>query len=113
MGLVTMSEKEFTRLRVIEELVCGNITPRHAAQVLQLTTRQIRGLRRRFLASGPAGLASRRRGKPSNRTTPAHIKDQVLEILRAHYSDFGPTLASQSCERSTDCHLTRARSGSG
>jgi hypothetical protein len=95
MGLITMNEKELTRLRVIEDLNAGNITPCHAAGVLQITTRRVRGLRRRFLKSGPAGLASGHRGKPSNRATPVHIKRLVMEILRADYSDFGPTFASE------------------
>jgi homeodomain-containing protein len=95
MGLITMTEIELKRLKVIQDLISRNITPRHAARLLHITMRQVRGLRRRFVHFGPAGLASRRRGKPSNRTTPAHIRNQVLEILRTRYADFGPTFACQ------------------
>ncbi len=95
MGLVTMSSEELSRLQVIQNLVLRNITPRHAAQLLELSARQVRTLRRRFMDQGPAGLVSGHRGKPSNRLTPANVKQEVLRILRAYYADFGPTFASQ------------------
>jgi hypothetical protein len=95
MGLILMSDKELSRVKVIQDLVARNITPAHAASLLQLTTRQVSTLRARFLESGPAGLTSRQRGKPSNRATPAFFKDQVMELIRAHYHDFGPTFATE------------------
>ena len=95
MGLITMNEKELMRLRVIEDLTAGSITPGHAAGILQISTRRLRVLRERFLKAGPAGLASGHRGKPSNRATPIQIKRLVMEILRAEYPDFGPTFATE------------------
>jgi hypothetical protein len=95
MGLVTMSNNELARLKVIHDLIARNITPAHAAILLKITTRQVRTLRRRFLEHGPTGLTSRHRGKPSNRATPAFFKDQVMELIRAHYHDFGPTFAAE------------------
>jgi len=95
MGLITMSDQELSRLKVIQDLLSHQITPRHAAQLLHLSPRQVRTLRRRFMQDGPAGLVSGHRAKPSNRTTPEHIKQEVLRLLRTHYSDFGPTFASQ------------------
>jgi hypothetical protein len=90
-----MSSKELSRLKVIQDLVARNITPKHATQLLDLSPRQVRSLRRRFVHHGPAGLVSGHRGKPSNRTTPSHVKQEVLRILRTYYADFGPTFASQ------------------
>ena len=92
---LTTGEKEVARLKVVEDLASRNITPAHAATLLKITTRQVRTLRRRFDELGPAGLVSRHRGKPSNRATPAFFKDQVMELIRAHYHDFGPTFASE------------------
>lgn len=95
MGLIMMSDKELARLKVIQDLVAKKITPGHAALVLKVTTRQIRTLRSRFLESGPAGVTSRHRGKPSNHITPASLKNLVMELIRTHYHDFGPTFASE------------------
>lgn len=90
-----MSADELTRLRVIQDLTARRLTPRHAAQLLGLTGRQIRRLRRRLLEFGPRGLASLHRGKPSNRKMPVDFKQKVVELLKTHYADFGPTFASQ------------------
>jgi hypothetical protein len=84
MGLIIMSDKELSRLKVIQNLTAREMKPRHAAQLLGLTTRQVRRLRKRFLEHGASGLASRQRGKPSNRTTPPHVRKKAMELLRTH-----------------------------
>jgi transposase len=95
MTLVTMTPEELSRLRIIENLLAGEMKPRHAAQLLHMSVRQVHRLKRRYRARGAAGLASARRGKRSNRSTPQHVKDMALRLLRTHYADFGPTFASQ------------------
>jgi transposase len=95
MTLVTMTPEELSRLRIIETLLAGAMKPTHAARLLQLSVRQVHRLKRRYRARGAAGLASVKRGKPSNRCIPQHIKDLALQFLRTHYADFGPTFASQ------------------
>jgi hypothetical protein len=90
-----MSDQELTRLRVIQDLNARRIKPAHAAQLLGLTARQIRRLRHRFHDQGAGGLATLQRGRPSNRRTPNHIRDEVLRLIRTHYADFGPTFAAQ------------------
>ena len=42
--------------------------------------------------SRQAGLASRHRGKPSNRVLSAATRRTVLALVRQHYVDFGPSL---------------------
>jgi hypothetical protein len=49
----------------------------------------------RFRRRGAAGLVSGKRGKQSNRRLPAIYTDPVLNLVREHYSDFGPTLARE------------------
>ena len=44
---------------------------------------------------------SQRRGKPSNKRLDAGTAQQVLELLKAKYSDFGLTLAH---EKLTEVH---------
>ncbi len=41
-----------------------------------------------------AGLASRRRGRPSNRRYPEQVREAALAAIRERYADFGPTLAA-------------------
>jgi len=58
MAFVTMNTKALTRLRVIQDLISDAITPKIAAKLLNITTRQLRTLRAGFAEYGPAGLAS-------------------------------------------------------
>lgn len=95
MILVTMSNKELARLRIIQDLTAKRIKPATAAQLLDVTTRQVRALRARFDRFGPAGLASQKRGKRSNRAYPEMFRRDVIDIVKANYPDFGPTFAAE------------------
>jgi hypothetical protein len=60
-----------------------------------LGRRRIYRLRQALSADGSAGLASRKRGQPSNRKHGATFRATVLSLVRDHYLDFGPTLAAE------------------
>ena len=94
-GVIRMSDRELTRLRVMIDLVDDRLTVDAAATLIGLGRRQIYRLRRAFSAEGPAGLASRKRGRPSNRKHGATFRATVLSLVRDHYIDFGPTLAAE------------------
>ena len=90
-----MSRKERDRLKVMDQLVKERINQQQAAQWLALSTRQVRRLLRRYQAQGDRGLVHRLRGRPSNRGIAAAVREQSIDLLRAKYHDFGPTLASE------------------
>jgi transposase len=98
---ITMSMRELDRLKTVQAVVDGHLKPGQAAQRLGITARQMRRLVRRFRDEGPAGLASRRRGRPSNHQLPPGLAEQALELIRDRYPDFGPTLAR---EKLAQCH---------
>lgn len=97
MNLV-MSAKERDRLVVIEAVNAKRLTQRQAAEQLGISERQVRRSLQRFRAQGDAGLLHRSRGQPSNRRVPPAVEQQAREALRAHYRDFGPTLAAQQLQ---------------
>ena len=86
---------EWERARIVEACVKGEIKPGVAALRLQVSTRHLRRLQVQFAKSGVSGLISQRRGKPSNNQLAPGLAQNVLQIVREHYSDFGPTLASE------------------
>jgi Helix-turn-helix domain len=92
-GIIQMSDREVTRLRVMIDLADDRLTVDAAAILMGLGRRQIYRLRRVFSADGPAALASRKRGRPSNRKHGESFRATVLSLVREHYIDFGPTLA--------------------
>jgi transposase len=100
-GLVTMSSKELDRVLLIERVIARKLSQRAAAEMLSLTERQFRRLQRAYEAQGPTGLASKRRGRPSNRRHADAFREHVVELVRTHYADFGPTLA---CEKLREFH---------
>lgn len=56
--LVTMSDKELSRINVIQSVVEKRMRRRDAAHQLALTERQTQRLMNRFRESGAAGLAN-------------------------------------------------------
>lgn len=72
--LVTMSDKELSRINVIQSVVEKRMRRRDAAHQLALTERQTQRLMNRFRESGAAGLANLRRGRPGNHRLPESLK---------------------------------------
>jgi hypothetical protein len=66
-----------------------------AGTLTGLGRRQVFRLRRAFQAGGPAALASRKRGRPSNRRHGESFRRTVVGLVRERYADFGPTLAAE------------------
>ena len=64
--LLTMSKKELTRLEVMQRLEDKRLIQKEAAQILGLSTRQVKRLWRAYRKDGAKGLVSKRRGKASN-----------------------------------------------
>ena len=99
-----MSYEELDRVRVIERVIERRLTQREAARMLGLTSRQVRRLRRAYERDGPEGLASKHRGRPSNRRLASELRREALATVRSRYEGFGPTLAH---EKLTELHGLR------
>jgi transposase len=54
---------------------------------MELTRRQCSRLIKRYRELGPAGLVSRRRGKPGNHQLNTTIRDQALQLIRSRGRD--------------------------
>lgn len=91
----TLSSKELERAAVLQRVLNKTITQKQAGRSLGITTRQLRRLLATYRSKGSAGLANKSRGKPSNRQLPQTTKDRAIELVKAKYPDFGPTLASE------------------
>lgn len=94
-ALVTMSRRELDRASVLAQLAEGRVSQMQAAELLGLGVRQVRRLSRAYAADGAAALASKRRGRRSNRALADDVREAALALVRADYADFGPTLAHE------------------
>jgi len=99
-----MSQKERDRIRVLEEIAAGRLKQWQAAEVLRLSTRQLRRIAKRYRADGDRGLVHGLRGRQSNRKIGGEVKKTALKHLRNEYRGFGPTLAAEKLlERQSIC----------
>jgi transposase len=90
-----MSQRELTRLEVIQRVRRKTLKQRQAAELLSISVRQVKRLCKTYQASGAAGLISKRRGQPSNNRLPEKTINKARQLLRTRYPDFGPTLATE------------------
>jgi transposase len=88
---VLLTLHEALRLDLIEAYVAREITLAEVAESMELTRRQCSRLIKRYRELGPAGLVSRRRGKPGNHQLNTIIKDQVLQLIRSRCRGMNPS----------------------
>lgn len=99
--------QEWERAKIIEACAKGDIKATVAALRLQISTRQVRRLQKRFAEAGVSGMVSVRRGKPSNNQLSPGLAQTALEIVRENYADFGPTLACEKLEERHDLVISK------
>ena len=95
MGWVMMSERELGRIEVLSRVVDGSMSAATAASVLAVSTRHIRRMIKRFREDGAAALRHGLRGRPSNNQIRTGLREEVTQLVRDRYADFGPTLAAE------------------
>ena len=101
-----MSQKEVNRAQVLDKLNEGKISQQQAAKQMCITPRQVRRLANRYQQEGVAGLVSKKRGIASNRRLDETIRATAIELIGAHYRDFGPTLANEKLAELHDIRLS-------
>jgi transposase-like protein len=106
METVSMSYEELDRVGVIERVIEKRLTQREVARMLGLTSRQVRRLRRAYEQDGARALASKHRGRPSNRRLPSDLRREALATVRSQYEGFGPTLAHEKLTELHDLRLS-------
>ncbi len=93
--MIMARQGEWKRLHVIQKVLERVIKQVEAAEILSLSSRQIRRIIKRIRIEGDKGIIHKSRGRPSNRRIPGKIRDKVIQLYRKQYQDFGPTLASE------------------
>lgn len=75
--------EELDRVSVIERMIEKRLTQREAVRMLGLTSRQVRRVHRAYERDGAGSLASKHRGRPSNRRVPAALRREALTTVRS------------------------------
>ena len=102
-----MSNKELDRLEVVQHVVSKRLTQSQAGYDLGISARQVRRLVCRYRSEGKSGLISRRRGKPGHNRLARDTRETAVSLVREHYIDFGPTLASEKLNQLHQLEISR------
>jgi transposase len=94
-----MSEHDLKRVEVMSEVESGRRSRAAAASPLGLSERQLYRLLSRYRADGGFGLVHKARGRTSNRSINSGIRQYAVDLVKSHYADFGPTLATEALEQ--------------
>ncbi len=84
----TLSAKELQRVAVISRCVKGDLACAGAAELLDLSPRQVKRLKSRYRQGGEAAMAHASRGRPSPRRLPEPLRQSILRLARTRYRGF-------------------------
>lgn len=104
---ISMSMKETERISIMDNLIAKRIKQKHAGRQLGISVRQIQRLIKRYRIEGAKGLIHKNRGRVSNRLLPEEKRGQIVNLIKANYPDFGPTLASEKLAERDDIVVSR------
>jgi transposase len=86
--MVTMSQKEFQRVRVIENAAGGRLSVREASRLLQLSERQVQRLKRRYRPDSIGWVQHGNRGRSMPWAVSIPQKQLILNLARGKYQGF-------------------------
>lgn len=95
MQLISMSPQDLNRYDILRRLIAGEIKQGKAAELLSLSIRQIKRLKKRVKRDGAKGLVHALRGKVGNRRLADDECTKIVEIVRAQYADFSSVFAAE------------------
>ena len=102
-----MSQKEFQRLKVIENAAGGRLSVREAARLLQLSERQVQRLKRRYQPDSIAWVQHGNRGRPMPWALPLSQKQLILTLARTKYQGFNDSHLCQKLNAEENLPVSR------
>jgi hypothetical protein len=98
--MLTLSQRERDRLVVLRQVADGLVRPHRGAELLGVTPRHLRRMRRAWEEEGDASVIHGLRGQRSNRSKPEELRRWALKRAKEPlFHDFGPTLLAEHLGR--------------
>jgi transposase len=107
--IIAMSLKEIERLKVVHKVLGEQISQVKAAEIMDLSERQVRRIIRRVRDEGGRSIAHRSRGQEAANKMPKELEDRIGEIIREEYPDFKPSLAAEKLMESHGIRVGREK----
>jgi transposase len=102
--------REQRRAWVLNHLLARALTVSEAATLLGITERQVRRVRERYQAAGPAGLVHGNRGRRPWQAVGAEVREQVVALARGPYAGLNQQhLSEKLAEAGLGLHRTTVR----
>jgi transposase len=105
--MVTLSQKDWKRIRVIEKAVEGRLSVREAALLLGRSPRQVQRLKRRYDPERVAWVRHGNCGKAKPWALPAALRQAVLALARGQYAGFNDSHLHQKLVEAEGLSLSR------
>lgn len=86
-----MTKKELVRVHVIKSLIEDKMTSRDAAEVLNLSERQIKRLKAGVKKDGGVFVIHKNRGRKPKHTIPGEIREEIVSLVRNKYKEVNYT----------------------
>jgi transposase len=93
--LITLSQQEHDRLLIIRKVMKGEMRQVEAADLLNISDRQVRNLIGKVREKGSKGMAHGNRGQESPKRMAKDQEQRIVGIIKEKYWDFGPTFAAE------------------
>lgn len=93
--ILLVRPRELERYQIICKALDRYITQKEASGFLGVSERHVRRIIKRVKIEGERGVIHKSRGKPGRHRIAGRLKTRILGLYKAHYPDFGPTLASE------------------
>lgn len=93
--ILMIRANELKRLEIIRKVLGRELNQQEAAEVLELSDRQVRRIVKRVRVEGERGVIHRLRGRVGSHRIKEEIRHKVIALYRKTYEGFGPTLASE------------------
>jgi transposase len=105
--MVTMSQKEFQRVKVIENAVGGRLSVREASRLLQLSERQVQRLKRRYQPDSLDWVRHGNRGQRRPWAVSVPQKQLILRLARGRYQGFNDSHLAEKLRAEENLTLSR------
>ena len=102
-----MSQKELQRIKVVESAVNGRLTVAEAAELLQLSGRQVKRLKRRHAPEDGEWVHHGNRGRRPANAIPEEIRRKVVELARGKYAGFNDSHLQEKLAAAEGIRLSR------
>jgi len=105
--MVTMSQKEFQRVKVIENAAGGRLSVREASRLLQLSERQVQRLKRRFQPDSVDWVQHGNRGRSVPWAVSLPQKQLILTLARGKYQGFNDSHLAEKLRAEENLDVSR------